>query len=70
LCWVGDIGDSIYKPEAHLMETLSDMMSVEMDFEREDFSLWSPIVRSNRFLTQLEASHPDIFKEVGRYLKK
>jgi hypothetical protein len=70
LCWVGDIGDSIYKPEAHLMETLSDMMAVEMDFEREDFSLWSPIVRSNQFLTQLEASHPDIFKEVGRYLKK
>jgi len=41
-----------------------------MDFEREDFSLWSPVVRSNRFLTQLEASHPNIFKEVGRYLKK
>jgi hypothetical protein len=40
-----------------------------MDFEREDFSLWSPIVRSDQFLTRLETSHGEVFKAVGRYLK-
>jgi hypothetical protein len=65
---VGDIGDSIYKPEEHLMETLCDMLAVGMDFEREDFSLWSPIVRSEQFCSRLQDSHPDVFKQVGRYL--
>ena len=69
LCWVGDIGDSIYKPEEHLIETLSDMLAVGMDFEREDFSLWSPIVRSAPFLERLENEHSDIFKQVRPYLK-
>jgi hypothetical protein len=69
LCWVGDIGDSIYKPEDHLLETLSDMLDVGMDFEREDFSLWSPIVRSKEFLTRLETSHADVFKQVAGYLR-
>jgi len=70
LCWVGDIGDSIYQPERHLMETLGDMLTVGMDFDREDFSLWSPIVRSDQFLARFEASHPEAFKEVGRYLTR
>ncbi len=69
LCWVGDIGDSIYKPEEHLIETLSDMLAVGMDFEREDFSLWSPIVRSASFLTRLENEHPQILKKVQPYLR-
>jgi hypothetical protein len=69
LCWVGDIGDSIYKPVDHLQETLSDMLAVGMDFEREDFSLWSPIVRSAEFLNHLESSHSDVFKHVSGYLK-
>ncbi|MEJ2024906.1 MAG: hypothetical protein P8Y00_07800, partial [Deltaproteobacteria bacterium] len=68
LCWVGDIGDSIYKPEEYLMETLSDMLMVGMDFDREDFSLWSPIVRSEGFLSRLASSHGDLFKAVGNYL--
>ena len=68
LCWVGDIGDSIYKPEEHLMETLCDMLAVGMDFEREDFSLWSPIVRSEQFFAGLQDAHPDVFKQVGSYL--
>ncbi len=69
LCWVGDIGDSIYKPDAHLIETLSDMVAVGMDFEREDFSLWSPIVRSAPFLSRLENEHQQVFKQVQPYLK-
>jgi hypothetical protein len=69
LCWVGDIGDSIYKPEDYLMETLSDMLAVGMDFEREDFSLWSPIVRSEGFLSRLETFRGDVFKAVKRYLR-
>jgi hypothetical protein len=68
LCWVGDIGDSIYKPNDHLIETLADMLAVGLDFDREDFSLWSPLVRSEQFLARLEAAHPDVFKQVGRYL--
>ncbi|MGD8963834.1 MAG: hypothetical protein PVH43_15030, partial [Desulfobacterales bacterium] len=64
LCWVGDIGDSIYKPEEHLIITLSDMLAVGMDFEREDFSLWSPIVRSAAFLARLENEHPEILSQV------
>ena len=70
LCWVGDIGDSIYKPDDHLIETLSDMLAVGMDFDREDFSLWSPIVRSEKFLARLQNEHPDVFKHVGHYLTK
>ena len=54
LCWVGDIGDSIYKPEDHLLETFSDMLAVGMNFDREDFSLWSPIMRSEHFLARFE----------------
>ncbi|MEJ2165750.1 MAG: hypothetical protein P8X90_09495 [Desulfobacterales bacterium] len=69
LCWVGDIGDSIYKPADHLIETLSDMLAVGMDFEREDFSLWSPVVRSEQFLHRLEASHREIFEQVAGYLR-
>ena len=69
LCWVGDIGDSIYKPEDHLIETLSDMLAVGMDFEREDFSLWSPIVRSDNILARMESEHADIFKAVAGYLR-
>jgi hypothetical protein len=69
LCWVGDIGDSIYKPEDHLIETLSDMLAVGMDFEREDFSLWSPIVRSEQFLHRLETSHREVFAQVAGYLR-
>jgi hypothetical protein len=65
---VGDIGDSIYKPEEHVMETLRDMLAVGVNFEREDFSLWSPIVRTEQFLTRLEASHPEVFKQVQQYL--
>jgi hypothetical protein len=41
---------------------------VGMDFEREDFSLWSPSVRSEQFLSRLQDSHPDVFQQVGRYL--
>jgi hypothetical protein len=66
---VGDIGDSIYKPEDHLLETLSDMLALDMDFDREDFSLWSPIVRSQNFLNHLESSHADVFKHVAGYFK-
>jgi hypothetical protein len=69
LCWVGDIGDSIYKPEDHLIETLIDMLAVGMNFEREDFSLWSPIVRSDNFLTRLESKHGGVFDAVAGYLK-
>jgi hypothetical protein len=69
LCWVGDIGDSIYKPVDHLQETLSDMLAVGMDFDREDFSLWSPIVRSAEFLNHLEAAHTDVFRQVSGCLK-
>jgi hypothetical protein len=69
LCWVGDIGDSIYKPEEHLLETLCDMLAVGMDFDREDFSLWSPIVRSEEFLARLESEHPKVFEEVAQYLR-
>ena len=69
LCWVGDIGDSIYKPEDHLLETLSDMLSVGMDFDREDFSLWSPIVRSKEFLNHLETVHTDVYRQVAGYLR-
>ena len=68
LCWVGDIGDSIYKPEDYLLETLHDMFMVGMDFDREDFSLWSPIVRSESFLSRMDDSHPELYKAVSKYL--
>ena len=53
----------------HLLETLSDMLAVGMDFDREDFSLWSPIVRLPEFLNHLESAHTDVYKQVAGYLK-
>jgi hypothetical protein len=44
------------------------MLAVGMDFDREDFSLWSPIVRSEQFLTRLQNEHPNVFKQVGTFL--
>jgi hypothetical protein len=41
---------------------------VGMDFDREDFSLWSPLVRSEQFLARLQDEHPDVFKQVGPFL--
>jgi len=40
-----------------------------MDFDREDFSLWSPIMRAEHFLKRFEAEHPQVYKEVKRYLR-
>ena len=68
LCWVGDIGDSIYKPEEHLMDTFSDMLALGMDFDREDFSLWSPIMRSEHFLARFEADRPEVFRQMAAYI--
>jgi hypothetical protein len=45
------------------------MLALGMDFEREDFSLWSPIVRSDQFLARLENSHQEVFKAVAGFLK-
>jgi hypothetical protein len=45
------------------------MLAVGMDFDREDFSLWSPIMRSEHFLTRFETEYPEVFKQVAGYLR-
>jgi hypothetical protein len=45
------------------------MLAVGMDFDREDFSLWSPIMRSEHFLARFETEQPHTFKELKRYLR-
>jgi hypothetical protein len=45
------------------------MLAVGMDFERENFSLWSPIVRSDEFLARLESGHGEVYNAVAKYLK-
>lgn len=61
LCWVGDIGDSLYQVHEYLIETLSDMVSAGMDLEKEDFSIWNPVIRSKGFLEELERREKKLF---------
>jgi hypothetical protein len=49
--------------------TFSDMLAVGMDFDREDFSLWSPIMRSEHFLARFETEKPEVFNALKRYLR-
>lgn len=69
LCWIGDIGDSLYKTHDYMIDTISDMVSVGMDIENEDFSFWNPAVRSPAFLEKLSKQKPDLYKKVISNIK-
>ena len=62
ICFVGDIGDSLYKTHDYMIETLSDMKELGFDFSKEDFSLWNDRFRTEEFRQKLNESHPDIYK--------
>jgi len=69
ICWVGDIGDSLYKTHEYMIETLEDMVKVGMDLEKEDFSIWNKEVRSKKFLEKLKKRKPEIYNLVTQYLR-
>lgn len=62
ICWVGDIGDSLYKTHKYLIETLSDMNKIGLDLSKEDFSFWDPEIRSKEFLEKLKKQKPEVYK--------
>ena len=69
LCWVGDIGDSMYKTHEYMIETLTDMTKLDMNFDREDFSRWNPALHSDVFLNKLKEREPEIFAKTEKYIK-
>jgi len=64
LCFVGDIGDSLYKTHDYIIETLSDMIAVGMDLEKEDFSFWNPALKSPEFLAKFKEREPEVYSKV------
>ena len=69
ICWVGDIGDSLYKVHEYLIETLVDMAKLKLDFSKEEFALWNPAVRSVSFLNKLKKREPEVFEKVVEKIK-
>lgn len=69
ICWIGDIGDSLYKTHEYMMETIYDMVAVGMDLSREDFAFWNPAVRSKEFLAKFKRQQPELFAKVEIFLK-
>lgn len=70
LCWLGDVGDSLYKPLEHLLETLHDMVAMGMDLTIEDFSTWPPMVHTEQFQTMLKAKYPEIHNLIAAFLHR
>lgn len=64
LCWVGDIGDSLYKVHDHMIETISDMSTIGMDLTRENFSAWNPVIRTKDFRWEFKEKDPELFAKV------
>lgn len=62
LCWVGDIGDSLYKIDEFLIDTIGDMMKIGMNPEKEDWSKWDPMIFGDKFLAKLERDAPGAYK--------
>ncbi len=69
ICWIGDIGDSLYKVDEYLVETLSDMVAVGMDLDKEDFAFWNPRLRSPEFLDHLKKTDPTLYKNLAPRLR-
>jgi hypothetical protein len=68
LCWVGDIGDSLYKTHDYLIETLSDMLKVGMDLKKEDFKEWNSTINTKKFIEKLRTREPEVYKAFERFI--
>lgn len=68
LCWVGDIGDSLYKPFSYLEETLADMIKIGMDLNEEDFSSWPSLVRTENFHNFLKIHDSEVYASVTKFI--
>jgi len=66
LCWVGDIGDSLYKTHDYLLDTISDMLKTGMDLSKENLSRWNPTVFSGEFIAKLKTHDPLTYDKVKR----
>src|SRR3989339_1584194 len=64
LCWVGDIGDSLYKTHEYMIETLTDMFKLNMDFGKEDFSQWNHALFSKTFQTKLKKRESEVYEKL------
>jgi len=60
LCWLGDVGDSLYKPVEHLIETVEDMAALDWDFGQEDFSHWPTMTASPEVLDVIAQRWPAV----------
>jgi hypothetical protein len=65
LCWLGDVGDSLYKPLDHLLETLRDMTLLGWDFRAEDFDEWPEVIRGAEFREALAGRFPEVARKLG-----
>lgn len=68
ICWVGDIGCSMFKVPKHIDETLRHMVHHGWDFDREDFSAWNPMLRRGDFHAEFAKRNPELFRAVERFI--
>ena len=70
ICWLGDVGDSMYKTVDYLIETMHDMVAMGMDISKENFSTWPEIIHTDWFLDELVHRLPGIFNKVAPLIKE
>lgn len=69
ICTVGDIGDAMYHVWRYLRETLDDMRLKDMDFSRENWTIWPEDIRREEFLTHLAQEFPETSRLLATYYK-
>lgn len=64
ICWVGDIGDSMYKTHDYMIETLEDLVALGFDLANENFDFWNPSFKSPEFLEKLKKHNESLYNKV------
>ena len=70
ICWLGDVGDSMYKTLDYIIETLHDMVVTGMDLTKENFDEWPDFVHTDQFLELLVHQLPGVFNKIAPFLKE
>ncbi len=66
MCSIGNLKDSLYDPIKYSIDTIYEMMTLEMDPDKEDWSSWSIDVKEESFQRRLSDLNPNLFE----YFKK
>lgn len=66
MCCIGSLEESLYDPVTYSINTLYEMMTLSMDFSKEDWDSWSIDVKEESFQKKIFEFNPTLFE----YLKK